>query len=89
MGKTPISHIIQSLGGEYLTIIPRAQMGSELIAYEAEGQMGYRLSGHEGERNNCSSKIQLVSQKISRIIDFNPFLPPKSSRFSLLVGYNI
>ena len=24
--------------------------------------MGYRLSGHEGERNNCFSKIQLVGQ---------------------------
>ena len=35
---------------EYLTIIPRARMGSESIA-------------HEGERNNCFSKIQLVGQK--------------------------
>ena len=26
---------------EYLTIIPRAPMGSELIAHEAEGMMGY------------------------------------------------
>ena len=34
----------------YLTIIPRVQMGSESIA-------------HEGERNNCFSKIQLVGQK--------------------------
>ena len=25
----------------YLTIIPRAQMGSESIAHEAEGRMGY------------------------------------------------
>ena len=39
----------------YLTIIPRARMGSESIAHEAEG--------HEGERNNCFSKIQLVGQK--------------------------
>ena len=46
----------------YLTIIPWAQMGSELIAQEAEGQMGYRLRGHV-ERNNCFSKIQLVGQK--------------------------
>ena len=30
-------------------------MGSESIAHEAEG--------HEGERNNCFSKIQLVGQK--------------------------
>ena len=34
----------------YLTIISRAQMGYESIA-------------HEGESNNCFSKIQLVGQK--------------------------
>ena len=34
-------------------------MGSESIADEAEGQMGYRLRRHKGERNNCFSKIQL------------------------------
>ena len=38
----------------YLTIIPRARMGSE---------SSYWLRGHEGERNNCFSKIQLVGQK--------------------------
>ena len=27
-------------------------MGSESIAHEAEGRMGYWLRGHEGERNN-------------------------------------
>ena len=27
-------------------------MASESIAHEAEGQMGYWLRGHEGERNN-------------------------------------
>ena len=47
----------------YLTIIPRARMGSESIAHEAEVRMGYSLRGHEGERNNCFSKIQLVGQK--------------------------
>ena len=47
----------------YLTIIPRAQVGSESIAHEAEGRMGYRLGAHEGERNNCFSKIQLVGKK--------------------------
>ena len=47
----------------YLTIIPWARMGSESIAHEVEGQMGYWLRGHEGERNNCFSKIQLVAQK--------------------------
>ena len=46
-----------------LTIIPRAQMGSESIAHEVAGQMGYWLRRHEGERNNCFSKIQLVGQK--------------------------
>ena len=38
-------------------------MGSESIAHEAEGRMGYWLIGHDGERNNCFSKIQLVGQK--------------------------
>ena len=38
-------------------------MGSESIAHEAEGRMGYWLRGNEGERNNCFSKIQLVGQK--------------------------
>ena len=38
-------------------------MGSESIAHEAEGRIGYWLRGHEGERNNRFSKIQLVGQK--------------------------
>ena len=38
-------------------------MGSESLIHEAEGRMGYWLRGHEGERNNCFSKIQLVGQK--------------------------
>ena len=39
-------------------------MGSESIAHEAEDQIGYRLRGHEGSRNNyCFSKIQLIGQK--------------------------
>ena len=36
----------------YLTIIPWAQMGSESIAHEAQGWMGY-----------CFSKIQVVGKK--------------------------
>ena len=56
-------------------------MGSEAIAHE-----------DEGERNNCFSKIQLVGQKYGDKTTFsllkNPFLPPTSERFSLLVGYN-
>ena len=39
------------------------QMGYESIAHEAEGRTGYWLRAHEGERNNCFSKIQLVGQK--------------------------
>ena len=39
-------------------------MGSESIAHEAEGRMGYCLRGHEGEKNNCFSKIQLVGLNI-------------------------
>ena len=27
--------------GDYLTIVPRARLGSESIAHEAEGRMGY------------------------------------------------
>ena len=48
---------------KYLTIIPRARMGYESIDHEAEGRMVYWLRAHEGERNNCFSKIQLVGQK--------------------------
>ena len=29
------------------SIIPRARMGSESIAHEAKGRMGYWLRGHE------------------------------------------
>ena len=71
-------------------------MGSESIVHEAEGQIGYWLRGHEGESNNCFSKIQLVGQKYREQknfswlkLDFNHFLPPKSPHYSLLVGYNI
>ena len=39
-------------------------MCSESIAHEAEGQIGYWLRGHEGERNNCFSKIQLICKNI-------------------------
>ena len=37
--------------------------GSRPIAHEAEGRMDYWFRGHEGERNNCFSKIQLVGPK--------------------------
>ena len=38
-------------------------MGSESMAHEVEGRMGYWLRGHGGQKNNCFSKIQLVGQK--------------------------
>ena len=38
-------------------------MGSESIVHEAKGRMGYLLRGHEGKRNNCFSKFQLVGQE--------------------------
>ena len=48
---------------KHLTIIPRARMDSESIAHEArEGRMGFWLKSHEGERNNCFSKVQLAGQ---------------------------
>ena len=74
-------------------------MGYESIAHEAKGRMGYLLRGHEGERNNCFSKIQPVGQKnietkhLSQVkARYQSFLPPKhykyGGHFSLLVGYN-
>ena len=46
--KGDCCHVLKSVRGmecvltvHYLTIIPRAQMGSESIAHEAEGRMGY------------------------------------------------
>ena len=58
-----ITTFLRQINAIYLTIIPRARMGSESIAHEAEGRMGYWLRVHEGERNNCFSKIQLVGKK--------------------------
>ena len=74
-------------------------MGSESIAHEAEGRMGYWLWGHEGERNNCFSKIQLVGQKNietkhlslvkARLKSFSDAKTLQIRRaLSLLVGYN-
>ena len=81
---------------EYFTIIPRARTGSESIAYEAEGLMGYWLRIHEGERNNCFSKIQLAVQKYRDITTLatktrfsHHCFGFQSRRFPPLVGYNI
>ena len=60
------------------------------------GRMGYWLKGHEGERNNYFSKIQLVGQKYREQkifsylkLDFNPFFRQKAGAFRYYVGYNI
>ena len=63
LGISQFELVISCCCCNYLTIIPRARMGSESIAHEAEGRKCYWLRGHEGERNNCLSKIQLVGQK--------------------------
>ena len=71
-------------------------MGSESIAHEAEGRMGYWIRGHQGTRNNCFSKIQLVGQKdrdkttLANKTRFSRYcFGFQSRRFSLPVGYNI
>ena len=71
-------------------------MGSQSIAHEAEGRMGYWLRGHEGERNNRFSKIQLVGQKYrdkttlaSKTRFSRHCFGFQGRRFSLLVSYNI
>ena len=69
-----------------LTIILGARMGSESIAHEAEGRLGYWLRGHEGEKKNCFSKIHatIVGQKYrdkknfsDLNLEFNPFFAAK------------
>ena len=71
-------------------------MGSESIAHEAEGRMGYWLGGHEGGRNNCFSKIQLVGKKYrdkttlaSKTRFSRHYFDFQSRRISLQVRYNI
>ena len=58
--------------------------------------MGYSLRGHEGERNNCFSKVQLAGQKYrdkTTLACKTRFSRHcfgfQSWRLSLLVGYNI
>ena len=62
--------------------------------------MGYELIAHEGERNNCLRKIQLVGEKNIKTKHLSQFESRCQSsftaktlqiwwRFSLLVGYNI
>ena len=57
--------------------------------------MGYWLRGHEGERNNCFSKIQQVGQKyrdkttLAKRDSAAIVLIFKVGAFHYLVGYNI
>ena len=56
-------------------------MSSELIAHEAAGVLAksnWLVKNIENKKNFSYLKL-----------NFNPFLPPKSRRFSLLEGYNI
>ena len=76
-------------------IIPQVRMGYESVAMRLKAQWAFD-SGYEGERNNCFSKIQLVSQKnietkhLSQVkAGHQSFLAAKTLQISLLVGYNI
>ena len=72
-------------------------MGSDSLAHEAEGRMGYWLRGHEGKPGIIVfSKIQPVGQKypdkttLARKTRFSRYcFGFQSRRFSLLVGCNI
>ena len=44
----------------YLCVIKKVFNNYPWSTNEAEGQMGYGVIAHEGERDNCFSKIQLV-----------------------------
>ena len=62
--RSKIESIVSMRVTKYLTIIPRARMGSERV----NSPWGRRPNGlftHRpwGERNNCFSKIELVGQK--------------------------
>ena len=64
-------------------------MGYKSIAHEAEGRMGYWIRGHEGERNNCFSKIQLVGQKNTKTKHLKDRLQSSFTAKTLQMGYNI
>jgi len=61
-------------------------MGSESIDSEAMRARGIIVLVKSNQLvKNIENKKKISFLKL----DFNPFLPPKSRRFSLLVGYNI
>ena len=61
-------------------------MGYGAITHETEVRMGYWLRGYEGERNNCFSKIQHLSQVKA---GHQSFFAAKTLQISLQVGDNI
>ena len=75
-------------------------MTQRLLTIIPQTRMGYWLRGHEGERNNCLSKIQLVGQKNIKTKHLSQVKARLQSSFtaktlqirqcfSLIVGYNI
>ena len=75
-------------------------MTEKLLTIIPQARMGFCLRGHEGERNNCLSKIQLVGQKNIKTKHLSQAKARLQSSFtvktlqirqcfSLLVDYNI
>ena len=75
-------------------------MTERLLTIIPQARMGYWLRGHEGERNTCLSKIQLVGQqkiKTKHLLQVKARLQSSFTAktlqirqcFSLLVSYNI
>ena len=75
-------------------------MTERLLTFIPQARMGYWLRGHEGERNNSLSKIQLVGQKNIKTKHLSQVKARLQSSFttktlqirqcfSLLVSYNI
>ena len=63
-------------------------MGSESIAHEAEGRMGYWLKGHElvklvGQKHRDKKTLASKTRSSRHCFGF------QSRRFSRLVGYNL
>ena len=83
----------------YLTIIPRARIGYESIAHEAEGRMGYDSEAMRArgiivlvKSNKLVKNIETKHLSLVKV-DLKPFVPPKhyrcGGRFPLLMGYDI
>ena len=76
--KTLSSHIIHSLGGEYLTIIPRSLRG-----HEGEWNNCYRKIQLVAQKYRDKTTLTRKTQFSSHCFGF------QSRRFSLPAGYNI